>query len=222
MQRSKRDNYKYKGLRLRMIKDLMSKGITDVKVLQVMLDIPRHFFIEIGFEEWAYRDQAFPIPSDQTISRPYTVALQTSLLNLNGSETILEIGTGSGYQCAVLSRLCNRVYTIERHDTLFKLSNTIFQELSLYNIRNYHGDGYQGLPNKAPFDRIIVTAGATDIPSSLVDQLSNGGTMVIPVGDHLNQQMIIITKDLNGSITQRNAGKCEFVPFLQGKVGVVS
>jgi len=221
MQRSKRDNYKYKGLRLRMIKDLMSKGITDVKVLQVMLELPRHFFIEIGFEEWAYRDQAFPIPSDQTISRPLTVALQTSLLNLNGDEKVLEIGTGSGYQCAVLSRLCNRVYTIERHDTLFKLSNSIFQELSIYNIRNYHRDGYQGLPTKAPFDRIIVTAGATAVPKSLVDQLSNGGIMVIPIGDDQSQHMQVISKDLDGNLTQRTAGKCEFVPFLQGKVGIV-
>ncbi len=221
MQRSKRDNYKYKGLRLRMIKELMSKGITDVKVLQVMLDLPRHFFIEIGFEEWAYRDQAFPIPSDQTISRPYTVALQTSLLKLTGQETVLEIGTGSGYQCAVLSRLCNRVYTIERHDTLFKLSNTIFQELSLFNIRNYHGDGYRGLPLKAPFDRIIVTAGADKIPHTLVEQLAPGGTMVIPVGDTHGQEMQVLDKDQDGNLTQRTAGKCEFVPFLQGKVGAI-
>jgi len=147
--------------------------------------------------------------------------VQTSLLNLTGDETVLEIGTGSGYQCAVLARLCNRVYTIERHDILFKLSNTIFQELSLYNIRNYHGDGYKGLARKAPFDRIIVTAGASEIPQTLIDQLAPGGSMVIPVGDTNSQEMQVIDKDLDGRLTQRTAGKCEFVPFLQGKVGEV-
>ena len=221
MRRSTRDSYKYKGLRLRMVKDLMAKGIKEVKVLQVMLDLPRHFFIEIGFEDWAYKDQAFSIPSEQTISRPYTVALQTSLLELKDSDTVLEIGTGSGYQCAVLSRLVNRVYTIERHDTLFKLSNQIFQELSLFNIRNYHGDGYAGLPLKAPFDKIIVTAGANHIPNTLVDQLAKGGRMVIPIGDEENQEMLILNKDMDGNITQHSAGKCEFVPFLQGKVGIL-
>lgn len=221
MQRSTRDNYKFKGLRLRMVKDLMSKGINDVKVLQVMLDLPRHFFIEIGFEEWAYRDQAFPIPSDQTISRPYTVALQTSLLDLQHADKVLEIGTGSGYQCAVISRLVNRIYTIERHDTLFKLSNQIFQDMSLFNIRNYHGDGYKGLPLKAPFDKIIVTAGADSIPSTLVDQLADGGKMVIPIGGEVDQELIVLDKSLDGQITQHSAGKCEFVPFLQGKVGVL-
>lgn len=221
MQRSKRDNYRYKGLRLRMVKDLMTKGITDIKVLQVMLDLPRHFFIEIGFEEWAYRDQAFPIPSDQTISRPYTVALQTSLLQLKPNDKVLEIGTGSGYQSAVLSRLVNRVYTIERHNTLFKLSNDIFQELSIFNVRNYHGDGYAGLPLKAPFDKIIVTAGAIEIPDELVAQLAPGGRMIIPIGDESSQQMEILDKAQDGTVSHLSAGTCDFVPFLQGKVGVL-
>ncbi len=215
----RRDNYKLKGLRLRMVKHLMSLGIEDVKVLQAMLEIPRHYFVETGFEEWAYRDQAFPIASDQTISRPYTVALQTSLLKLTGREKVLEIGTGSGYQTTVLSMLSNRVYTIERQVVLFKQSNKLFADMDIFNIRNFHGDGYQGLGKRAPFDRIIVTAGANDIPQMLVDQLAPQGIMVIPVVNNDKQEMLVVTKLPNGKTSVKKVGECEFVPFLEGTVG---
>lgn len=215
----RRDNYKLKGLRLHMVKHLMSLGIQDVKVLQAMLEVPRHYFVELGFEEWAYRDQAFPIASDQTISRPYTVALQTSLLKLNGGEKVLEIGTGSGYQTAILSMLSNRIYTIERQSVLFKQSNALFAEMGLFNIRNFHGDGYQGLKKRAPYDRIIVTAGATEIPQMLVDQLAPLGIMVIPVVNNDKQEMLVLTKIANGKTSVKKVGECEFVPFLEGTVG---
>lgn len=218
----RRDSYKYKGLRLHMVQELMSLGITDTKVLQVMLDIPRHFFIELGFEEWAYRDQAFPIAAEQTISRPFTVAWQTSLLQLKGNEKVLEIGTGSGYQAAVLSHLCRKVYTIERQAALFKSSHKIFQEMALFNISNYHGDGYQGIPKRAPFDRIIVTAGAKRIPQTLLAQLAPNGIMVIPVSNGESQEMVVIKRDQNGRFTKSLHGECEFVPFLEGIVGKVN
>ncbi len=202
-----------------MVKHLMHLGIDDVKVLQAMLEIPRHYFVESGFEEWAYKDQAFPIASDQTISRPYTVALQTSLLKLTGSEKVLEIGTGSGYQASILSLLTQKIYTIERHDTLFKQSHKLFQQLELFNIRNYHGDGYKGLPKRAPFDRIIVTAGAQEVPGALVDQLAPSGWMVIPVQSIDKQEMLVVEKKQRGTTQVTQYGECEFVPFLEGKVG---
>jgi len=210
------DSYKYKGLRKRLTETIRSKGIKDEKILSAIMNIPRHLFMAKGFEERAYQDNAFPIASNQTISQPYTVAFQTSLLNIKANDKVLEVGTGSGYQAAVLLELGAKLYTIERQRELFLSSQVILNKLG-YNPYSYYNDGYAGLPTYAPFDKILITAGALKVPKELLKQLKIGGIMVAPIGSRQSQDMLRITKISEIKFKQENLGKFVFVPMLKGK-----
>lgn len=212
------ENYLLKGQRKRMVEDLKDKGIRDAKILDAFAKIPRHLFIGKGFEEWAYRDQAFQIECDQTISQPYTVALQTELLNLKPGDKVLEIGTGSGYQAAVLAELGAEVYTIERYKQLMETAAENLRNTGYTQVKLFYGDGWKGLPDHAPFDRIIVTAAAPEIPKQLLLQLKPGGIAVIPVGKtSSSQKMLKIKRNEDGSYSQSSHGFFRFVPMLKGK-----
>lgn len=208
------DNYRHKGLRQKLIVELREKGIKDEAVLSVMAQLPRHYFLDEAFADWAYRDVAFPIASDQTISQPYTVAFQTELLNLNSKDVVLEIGTGSGYQACVLKYLCKRVYSIERQERLFHKTERLLRRIGCDSIRTKLGDGFKGQPRFAPFDKILITCGAAQVPTDLLDQLKEGGVMVIPLGRN-TQEMIRITKK-NGRFVEEKFGQFSFVPMLHG------
>lgn len=211
-----KDSYRHKGLRRQLIQSLRDKGIRDERVLQAMNDLPRHYFLEKAFEEKAYEDIPFPIGNEQTISQPYTVAYMTELLRVEKRQKVLEVGTGSGYQAALLSMLGARVYTIERHQDLYKRTTELLENLGFGHIRTYWRDGYKGLPEFAPFDRIMVTAGAPEIPEPLLDQLAPNGILVIPVGKK-QQKMHRLTKDIDGTIQKEVLGPFRFVPFVGGK-----
>lgn len=202
-------------MRRQLIQELRRKGISDERILDAMGTLPRHYFIDPGFEEWAYQDQPFPIGSDQTISQPYTVAYMTELLEVRKRDKILEIGTGSGYQAAVLAMLGGRVFTVERHKALYEKAKSLLLELGFNRIRVFLRDGYKGLPEFAPFDRIIVTAGAPSVPKPLLEQLTIGGIMVIPVGVD-SQTMLKITRVSETSYQEEEKGGFRFVPFLGG------
>ena len=194
-----------------------SKGITDEKVLEAIEKIPRHFFLDSAFDEVAYEDKAFPIAEKQTISQPYTVAYQTQLLEVKPFQKVLEIGTGSAYQACVLAELGTQVYTIERQKKLFE-SNKKFEFLRKYpNIKFFYGDGYEGLPTFAPFDRVLITAAAPEIPQKLIGQMKPGGMMVIPVGSGDVQTMKRLIKQPDGSVKEEIYDRFSFVPMLQGK-----
>lgn len=208
---------KYAGMRKRMVDDLMSKGISNNEVLEVMRKIKRHLFIDRGFEEHAYEDKAFQIGAGQTISQPSTVAIQTTLLNTGRNDKVLEIGTGSGYQTAVLCELGCKVFSIERQRLLFEKTRTLLLDKMGYKPRLFFGDGYAGQPAFAPFDRIIITCGAPFIPEKLVEQLKPGGIMVIPLGDKV-QIMNVLKKDMSGQIDLKEYGEFRFVPMLEKKV----
>ncbi len=210
-----KDSYRHKGLRKKLIEEIKSKGITNEGLLKVMEALPRHFFLDKAFEEWAYVDKAFPIGNDQTISQPYTVAFQTQLLDPHKREKILEIGTGSGYQACILALMGARVYSIERQELLYHRAMELLEKLEVGNIRCFFKDGFKGLPEFAPFDKIIVTAGAKEIPEKLVEQLKIGGIMVIPVGEK-SQKMLKITKINDEEISIEERGDFRFVPFLKG------
>jgi protein-L-isoaspartate(D-aspartate) O-methyltransferase len=210
------DTYRHKGLRKKLVGILRKKGIRDKPILAAIGKIPRHSFLDRAFEEWAYQDVPFPIGADQTISQPYTVAFQTWLLEVKNKEKILEIGTGSGYQACVLAELGAKVYTIERHEFLFKRTNKILKSIGYERIRTFLGDGYQGLPRFAPFDKILVTAGATEIPISLLNQLKIGGFLVIPVGKGDDQEMLRVCKKKEHKFETERFGRFRFVPFLPG------
>ena len=210
------DTYKHKGLRLKLIQELSQKGITDEDVLNAMCKVPRHLFMESGFITFAYRDQAFPIGSGQTISQPYTVAFQTQLLQVKKLDKVLEIGTGSGYQTAVLLEMGASIYTIERQRDLFLSAQNILNSLG-YKPHMFFGDGYEGQPAFAPFDKILVTAAAPEIPEKLLQQLKPGGKLVIPVGESQSQRMILIEKTGIDSYKKTEHGAFVFVPMLKGK-----
>ncbi|HLF65972.1 MAG TPA: protein-L-isoaspartate(D-aspartate) O-methyltransferase [Saprospiraceae bacterium] len=210
------DTYRHKGLRKKLIQSLRKKGIRDERVLHAMEEIPRHCFLDKAFEEWAYRDVPFPIGNEQTISQPYTVAFQTELLQIQPKHKVLEIGTGSGYQACVLAEMGAKVYTLERVEPLFHKAHMLLIELGYRRIRCFLRDGYEGLPRFAPYDRILVTAGATEIPETLLDQLVVGGMMVIPVGQGDSQEMLRITKTGKHACQTENFGHFRFVPFLKG------
>lgn len=212
------DTYRHKGLRKRLITILEKKGIQSQKVLNAMMQIPRHFFLDKAFEELAYEDKAFPIGLEQTISQPFTVAYQTELLEIQRREKVLEIGTGSGYQAAILAVLGARVYTVERHKPLHQKSKLMFKTLELINIRAYFRDGYKGLPEFAPFDKIIVTAAAPFVPEPLKEQLKIGGKLVIPVDKNKAQEMQRWTKISKTEFEIEYFDEFQFVPFLMGKV----
>lgn len=203
-------------MRRKLVGQLSNKGITDQAVLQAIGNLPRHFFLDKAFEEWAYQDKPFPIGKEQTISQPYTVAYQTSLLNVEKRDKVLEIGTGSGYQAGILAMLGARVYTIERQELLYKRAKALLQKLELGNIRCYLRDGYKGLPEFAPFDRILVTAGATEIPDPLLLQLRVGGQMVIPVGQKAQKMLRLTRLNEAGEYEEERFANFKFVPFLKG------
>jgi protein-L-isoaspartate(D-aspartate) O-methyltransferase len=193
-----------------------SKGIQNKKVIDAIRTIPRHLFMDSSFEDHAYQDKPFPIAADQTISQPYTVAYQTELLDVLPGHKVLEIGTGSGYQTAVLLQLKAKVYTVERQLELYKKTNIFFRKMGYRPKKFVFGDGYKGLPEHAPFDRIIVTAGAPEVPKKLLSQLTIGGKMVIPVGEE-DQVMMRITRKSESEFERETFGNFRFVPLLEDK-----
>jgi len=211
-----KDTAKHQGLRNQLITVLKSKGITDQAVLDAIQKIPRHLFLNSSFEDYAYQDKAFPIGAGQTISQPYTVAFQTQLLELKKDHKVLEIGTGSGYQTAVLCAIGAKVYTIERQNELFKSTSLLLPKLGIRPKHISFGDGYKGLPNYAPFDSIIVTAGAPFIPKPLMAQLKIGGRLVIPLGEE-HQIMTLLIRKNETQFEKHEFGEFRFVPLLENK-----
>lgn len=210
------DTYKHKGLRQKLVETVKAKGIQNEAVLKTIGKIPRHLFMDSGFLDHAYQDKAFPIAADQTISQPYTVAFQTELLDIKKEDKVLEIGTGSGYQTAVLCELGARVYSIERQQELFKKTSKFLPKLGYRAKKLIFGDGYKGLPEEAPFDSIIVTAGAPFVPKALLKQLKVGGRLVIPVGDEIQTMTLIIRKGPK-EFERHDYGEFRFVPLLEDK-----
>ena len=211
------DNYLHKGLRKQLVQGLREKGIKNEQVLAAIESIPHHFFLDPAFERIAYEDRAFPIAADQTISQPYTVAYQTELLNVKKFDKVLEVGTGSAYQACVLAEMGAMVYTIERQKALYDFVGQFFFMKNYPNIKRFYGDGYEGLPSYAPFDKIIITAAAPYIPEKLIEQLKPNGVMVAPVGNESGQKMLRISKDENGNVKEEETGNFSFVPMLTGK-----
>lgn len=207
---------KHRGKRNKLAIEVANKGITDQKVLEAIRTVPRHLFLDSGFEDHAYQDKAFPIGAEQTISQPYTVAFQTELLEVKPNKKILEIGTGSGYQTAILLHLKAKVYTIERQGELFKKTKIFFNKMNYRPKKIVFGDGYKGLPNEAPFDGIIVTAGAPEVPRALLSQLKVGGRLVIPVGLE-NQTMTVFVRASEKEFKKQELGNFRFVPMLGNK-----
>jgi len=210
------DTYRHKGLRKKLVEEIRAKGIDNEEVLRAINAIPRHLFMDNAFVNFAYRDQAFPIGSDQTISQPYTVAFQSQLLEVNKGDKILEIGTGSGYQAAVLIEMGAKVFSIERHRSLHQKSKQKLSDLS-YKGKFFFGDGFEGLPTFAPFDKILITAAAPRIPEKLIEQLKVGGFLVIPLGSGESQQMLRLTKLEDGTVKEEKYGNFSFVPMLENK-----
>lgn len=210
------DTYRHKGLRRQLIEEIRAKGIKEDNVLLAMATLPRHYFLEKAFEEWAYADKAFPIGSGQTISQPFTVAYMTSLLEVKKGDRILEIGTGSGYQAAVLVLMGARVYTVERQEVLYKKTKELLKDMGYISIRCFFKDGMNGLPEFAPYDKIIVTAGIPAVPETLREQLTIGGIMVIPVGGDAGQKMQKIVRQSETDFEITELEKFKFVPFLSG------
>ena len=210
------DNYRHKGLRKQLVNLLRTKGITDEAVLSALNEVPRHIFLDSSFVELAYQDKAFPIGSGQTISQPHTVAFQTQLLQVERGMKVLEIGTGSGYQACVLAAMGAKVFTIERQRNLYFKTKEILDQLP-FRVKTFLGDGFDGLPTYAPFDRIIITAGAPNVPESLIEQLKTGGIMVIPLDDTENEGQIMmrITKIEDGTLKNETFGGFKFVPMLK-------
>ncbi|WOK08477.1 protein-L-isoaspartate(D-aspartate) O-methyltransferase [Imperialibacter roseus] len=207
------DSYRHKGLRRGLVNTLIEKGIKSKMVLDAIGKVPRHFFFDNAFVEHAYQDKAFPIGEDQTISQPYTVAFQTQLTGAGSGSKVLEIGTGSGYQCCILLELGAEVYTIEYNKVLYERTRKFLPSMG-YKAYFFQGDGSKGMPNFAPFDAILVTAGAPTIPTALVEQLKPGGRLVIPVGDDKSQKMIRITKKEGNKLVKETFDNFSFVPLL--------
>ncbi|PZD79706.1 protein-L-isoaspartate(D-aspartate) O-methyltransferase [Mesonia sp. K7] len=211
-----KDNYRHQGKRKQLVETVRAKGIKDEKVLTAIGKIPRHWFMDSSFEDHAYQDKAFPIAADQTISQPYTVAFQTELLAVEKGDHILEIGTGSGYQTAVLCELGAKVFSIERQQELYKKTKLFLSKIGYRPKYMAFGDGYKGLPDYAPFDKVIVTAGAPFVPKPLLAQLKVGGKLVIPVGENV-QVMTLYTRTSAKSFEKKEFGEFRFVPLLEDK-----
>jgi protein-L-isoaspartate(D-aspartate) O-methyltransferase len=211
-----KDTAKHQGLRNQLVSVLKEKGITDVNVLDAIKKIPRHLFLNSSFEDYAYQDKAFPIGAGQTISQPYTVAFQSQLLEIKKEHKVLEIGTGSGYQTAVLCLMGAKVFSVERQNELFKQTSTLLPKLGIRPKHLSFGDGYKGLPGYAPFDSIIVTAGAPFIPQPLMAQLKVGGRLVIPLGDTV-QIMTLLIRVNETQFEKHELGEFKFVPLLEDK-----
>ena len=208
------DSFKHKGLRNKLVLDLKIKGIKDDSVLEAVKSVPRHLFMDSGFLDHAYQDKAFPISSGQTISQPFTVAFQTELLKVKKDQKILEIGTGCGYQAAILCQMGAKVYTIERIKELFRKTSVFLPSINYRPKKMIYGDGYLGYSEEAPYDSIIVTAGASEIPEKLINQLKIGGRMVIPVGEEV-QKMKLVTKISESDFETKIFGDFQFVPMLK-------
>ncbi len=215
-----RETYKHKGLRAKLVEIIKEKGIHDKDVLEAINKVPRHLFMDSGFISFSYADKAFPIGAGQTISQPYTVAFQTQLLEIKKNEKVLEVGTGSGYQTAVLIEMGARVFTIERQRELFLKAQETLLPLG-YQPKFFYGDGYEGVPAFAPYDKILVTAGAETIPGALLKQLTVGGMLVIPEGGQTGQIMVRITREAEDNYIRTEHGYFSFVPLLKGKNGTV-
>ena len=212
-----KDTYRHKGLRRKLVTTIKNKGIQSQVVLEAIGQLPRHLFLDKSFEEIAYEDKAFQIGLEQTISQPFTVAFQTELLELNKREKVLEIGTGSGYQAAILAIIGARVFTVERHEYLLKKAKEMFDLFQLGNVRAYFRDGYKGLPEFAPYDKIVVTAAAPLVPEALKKQLKIGGKLVIPLNVGEEQEMQRWTKITADEFKVERFQKFRFVPFVEGK-----
>ena len=210
------DSNRHKGLRNQLVSTIRNKGIKDKKVLDAVSKVPRHLFMDSGFVDFAYQDKPFPIGADQTISQPYTVAFQTELLEVEPGHKILEIGTGSGYQSAILIELKAEVYSIERQKELYTKAKKFLPKVGYVPKKLVYGDGYLGLPENAPFDGIIVTAGAPYVPKALLGQLKIGGKLVIPVGDEV-QVMTVFTRTSDKKFEKLEYGDFRFVPMLKEK-----
>ncbi|MDH3244892.1 MAG: protein-L-isoaspartate(D-aspartate) O-methyltransferase [Saprospiraceae bacterium] len=210
------DNYRHRGLRKKLVDIVRKKGIKDERILDALGKIPRHFFLDRAFEDWAYKDVAFPIGSDQTISQPFTVAYQTELLKIEKGDKVMEIGTGSGYQAVVLSELGAKVYSIERQETLFHKTSKLLKKIGYQRIRLFLKDGNEGLPRFAPFDKILVTAAAQNVPGALKEQLKINGILVIPVGSDDTQTMLRITRLSEDRYKTERFDHFRFVPLLTG------
>lgn len=219
MKNSYTDQYRHQGLRKKLVEKIRLKGLDNEEVLKAIGTLPRHFFLDKAFEELAYEDKALPIDADQTISQPYTVAYQTQLLDVKKGHKILEIGTGSGYQACILELLGAKVYTIERQEVLFLKAKRRLAEIGFPKIQLFLRDGFEGIPEIAPFDRILVTCGAAEIPKKLLNQLKVGGMMVIPVGIS-HQQMMRITRIDHHQYQQEKFDEFRFVPMLKGIVNL--
>jgi protein-L-isoaspartate(D-aspartate) O-methyltransferase len=215
--RTYEDTYRHKGLRKQLVDILRQKGITDETVLQAIQEIPRHYFLDSAFDEHAYEDRAFQIGCGQTISQPYTVAYQSQLLEIKPFMKVLEIGTGSGYQAAVLGQMGAMVYSIERQRGLYDELNAFPLLKKMLGVKRFFGDGFLGLPTYGPFDRIIITAAAPFIPPKLIEQLKPGGMMVVPVGEGAVQQMKRILKQPDGHLVEETFDQFSFVPMLAGR-----
>jgi protein-L-isoaspartate(D-aspartate) O-methyltransferase len=211
------DTYLHKGLRKKLVDEINKKGINDQRVLDAINQVPRHLFMDSSFIHFAYKDQAFPIAANQTISQPFTVAFQTQLLNIQKSDKVLEVGTGSGYQAAVLIAMGANVYTIERFKVLKMKAQNLLPKLG-YHPHFFYGDGYEGLPTYAPFDKIIITAAAAEVPKKLMEQLKVHGRMVLPLGNNTSQTMTLIERSSEHDYNITEHGLFVFVPMLKGKV----
>ena len=213
---ARKDTFKHQGKRNLLIDLLKSKGINNKLVLSAMATVPRHLFLDSSFEDYAYQDKAFPIGAEQTISQPFTVAYQSQLLEAQKGEKILEIGTGSGYQTAVLLEMGLQVYSIERQQELYKKTSLLLPILGYKPKHLKFGDGYKGLPQFAPFNKILVTAGAPDVPKYLLNQLSIGGRLLIPIGE-INQLMTVFDRISETKFVKKEYGEFKFVPMLEDK-----
>lgn len=211
------DSYRHKGMRRKLILHLKERGIKDENVLAAMGTLPRHYFLEKAFEEWAYEDKAFPIGLEQTISQPYTVAYQSSLLEIAKGDKVLEIGTGSGYQAAILALMGAQVFSVERHLKLHQKATQLLHDLQIENVQTFHHDGMIGLAQFAPYDKILVTAGAEELPISLIEQLKIGGLLVAPIGDRHLQKMFRFRKTSSANWEEERLDDFRFVPLLEGK-----
>lgn len=211
------DNYRHQGMRRKLVESIRSKGISSKSVLDAMMAVPRHYFFESSFLEFAYDDKPFPIGAGQTISQPFTVAFQTQLLDIRKGEKVLEIGTGSGYQACILAQMGAKVHTVERHRSLAQKAKEFLPKIGFPAIRIFYGDGFAGLPTFAPFDKILITAAASHIPDKLVEQLKPGGLLVLPLGEGDVQTMTVVRKTPEGDIVKEKHGTFRFVPMLPDK-----
>ncbi len=211
------DTYRHQGLRKKLVESIRMKGITHKPVLEAMETVPRHFFFDSSFLEFAYEDKPFPIGAGQTISQPFTVAYQTMLLEVHPGDKILEIGTGSGYQACILARMGAKVFTIERIKSLYQKTREFLPTIGYGRIKVHYGDGFLGLPAFAPFDKILITAAAPYVPRTLFEQLKPGGLLVVPLDEGVIQRMTVFRKTPEGDLQQYEHGLFRFVPMLPNK-----